>query len=108
MQTATTAVAACLVPKQQYWNYQVVSCNAHHVLKDLQGSVKLTILAIGRDESSVGGGCGVSARPQHALIHLESLLGLPTHVARNDDCVVGSDLRLYALQWQVMLLMSSH
>ena len=73
---------------------------AHHVFKDVQRSVKLTILAIGRDERGVGGGRGVGARPQHALVHLESLLGLATHVASNDDCVVGSNLRLYALSWQ--------
>ena len=73
---------------------------AHHVFKDLQCSVKLTILAIGRDEGGVGSGCGVGTRPQHTLIHLESLLSLPTHVACNDDSVVGTDLRLYALSWQ--------
>ena len=70
----------------------------YHVLKDLKGFVKLPVLAVCRDQGSVGGGSGLGACGQHALIHLEGLLGLPAHVAGNDDRVVGANLWLNALQ----------
>lgn len=71
--------------------------NAHHVFKDLQRSVQLTILAIGRDEGCVGCGSRVSPRPQHALIYFQGFRRLSTHIACNDDGVVGPDLWLNAL-----------
>jgi hypothetical protein len=55
---------------------------------------RLASLAIGGDEGGVGGGGGLRAIGQHALIHPQCVLCLPAAVASADDRVVRAHLRL--------------
>ena len=49
------------------------------------------------DERREGGGSGLRAGRQHALVDADRLARLAAHVARDDDCVEGSRLWVDAL-----------
>lgn len=90
--------ARCVGAGCSWWPFLVrATCGLHNTCR-MPCFCVLHVLCCAPDEGGVGGGGGLDAGRQHALVDLESLLRLPALVTRADDSVVCAHLRLNALQ----------